>query len=351
MTMRIELIYVLKIIAIAIGLIFIYLGLFLYEDEQGKIQNTLEESWIKIDRHQHSALAKHLTFMGVVTRIMSVALNRVFGEKLLSIKSIGVSACYSNASVYICSRLLAWYQSDYSMLFRPTWMYISWIILKILVFIALGLVPIFITKSIWLKIWFGAVIFGIFCWELIEAIMRYDITQIDDVFMAAQMSVNTGIVIGIAFDVFFIAAIRKVLRWKLGELNYPKLTAIFVFNIIMALALFFIPVLYFIPNPSTSIIAAYYNDLLSLSLLGLFRGIVLSNLFIALFAIIVVLLTITVLAHQIFWPLLARPVYSLQKLGVAKRSKFLSTTGVILIIFGVGGATWLEKIVEKLNPF
>ena len=51
------------------------------------------------------------------------------------------------------------------------------------------------------------------------------------------------------------------------------------------------------------------------------------------------------------WPLLARPVYALQRLGIAHRKKLYGTLGAGLFFLSTGKYEFLEKIIERLNPF
>ena len=76
-----------------------------------------------------------------------------------------------------------------------------------------------------------------------------------------------------------------------------------------------------------------------------------SNLFVALISMTLATLTFILLAHRMLWPFISRPIYSLQSLGIAKRSKLLGSVGALLIIASLGGAIWLEKVVEKLIRF
>ena len=80
--MQTLIILTLRILAVISGIILIYAAFFLYEDEQGKIQNFLEDLWIRIDDRRNTALSKHATFMQVVAKYISTIFDRVFGDRL-----------------------------------------------------------------------------------------------------------------------------------------------------------------------------------------------------------------------------------------------------------------------------
>jgi len=80
------------------GALLLYGALFLYEDEHGKVQNTLEEWWIRLREKQTELLARHTVFMREVARLEKRVFDRLFGERLISLRAIGVSQSYSLAS-------------------------------------------------------------------------------------------------------------------------------------------------------------------------------------------------------------------------------------------------------------
>ena len=161
-------------------------------------------------------------------------------------------------------------------------------------------------------------------------------------------SIYVGLIRGVLCDILFIMLTRWQLRWSMGFESFTKICVIILLNCIAAILLVIGPILIMI----LSLMLWGGSDT------GLSRGLETawwvtsySNVFGAMFALAFVFLAIIMLLHRIFWELLERPVYALQKLGLARRSKLLGTIGTILITAAVGGLPWLEKIVEMLNPF
>ncbi|MFZ0748272.1 MAG: hypothetical protein WAM70_02850, partial [Pyrinomonadaceae bacterium] len=73
-----------------------------------------------------------------------------------------------------------------------------------------------------------------------------------------------------------------------------------------------------------------------------------SNLFIALTAIMFLMLAFGLLVHRIFWPTLNRSIYALQNLPVAKRNSLLWTVGTTLIACAFGWSAWPRLITNLL---
>ena len=62
---------------------------------------------------------------------------------------------------------------------------------------------------------------------------------------------------------------------------------------------------------------------------------------------VLTLATIAVV-HRLVWPLLERPVYSLQRLGIARRNKLLGTCGIALIGMATNLPSWLRSLIAQL---
>jgi hypothetical protein len=84
-----------KLTSIVIGILVFYASLS-YETEDGKIQNLLEEWWIKVDDYKKQAISKHTAFIKALASLVTNIFDRVFGTRIYSVESLGVSICYCN---------------------------------------------------------------------------------------------------------------------------------------------------------------------------------------------------------------------------------------------------------------
>jgi hypothetical protein len=66
----------LRIASALVGSVSLYSGLFLYEDEEGKIKNVLEEWWIRVDDAGQSAIRMHTRFMRATAVLARSLLNK-----------------------------------------------------------------------------------------------------------------------------------------------------------------------------------------------------------------------------------------------------------------------------------
>lgn len=357
-----------RTIALIGGSLLIYGAIFLYEDEQGKIQNTVEDLWIKINDRQRLALSRHMSFMRVLSKFMGVGLDRIFGKKLFSVKSIGVSICYSFASFYIC--LLA-----FNLLFPhspwhvPVTTLIPIVALPLGVFLFLGLMPSFARNPLPLRAWFVLVIlFGFTApgLELLVAIFTgestFSLSTTELIGYSSTVSVvrYSGIMGGVLADIVFISIWRWLLRRASGFESSYKILGVFLLNIAVAFVLFIYPLFVGIRGYVylLDLVPRLFLKLLPYQPLSRFiprahEAHVLyflsSNLIIAIITGAFVLLALTMIVHRLFWPFLERSTYALQRFGVARRSKLLGTIGIVLIGAGVGLVpVWLSNILNQL---
>jgi hypothetical protein len=88
----------LRIISFGAALACFYAALLLYPDEQGRIQNRLEEWWVAFDDRQRAALSKGATFMRGVATLADNGFTSVFGPALISFRSLAASIWFSSLS-------------------------------------------------------------------------------------------------------------------------------------------------------------------------------------------------------------------------------------------------------------
>ena len=80
----------LQISALLLGFVVIASVLFLYEDEDKRIQNLLEDAWIRVSDARRAAMSAQNAFLIAVLEISEKALTRTFGTPLISSRSIAM---------------------------------------------------------------------------------------------------------------------------------------------------------------------------------------------------------------------------------------------------------------------
>jgi hypothetical protein len=80
---------------VAVGLLAYYVGMFLYEDEEGVLQNRIENLWIAIDDRARYTGSATAALFEKVALIVSRILNRIYGRKLISLHVFRTSLSFS----------------------------------------------------------------------------------------------------------------------------------------------------------------------------------------------------------------------------------------------------------------
>lgn len=339
----------LRFIAGLIGVLLCFYLPFLREDEDKhldaldvKVKDKLSEWWIKIDDAKKYNLSRHTMFMRVVSDIAASIFDRLFGKRLFSFQSVAVSICFSVASLGIASLIflsLRHYVSTYFGVpsnFNTNRAFP--LILVTLFFIILGAFPLLFSRwRRWKLIWYFLLTLTTIINILAISILGFVGARIltgnakpadSDAIMLSQlisMILMYGLAIGFACDVWFIAITRKALRWSSGLDSFIKITTVILLNIILALALTVGPILIgrtvdhpLGPVSFISLIVAYSNVI---------------NFFAA---ILFIALAMTMLVHRLFYYVLDRPIYLLQRVGFIRRKKLGVSIGVALLGFALG---------------
>jgi len=92
-----------RTLTVFIGLSLILMSVLLYETEEGEIENTLEKWWVFLSDTERLAVGKHMSFVAAVASLANRLFDRLLGERLLSLRAVGISACFSIASLGIVS--------------------------------------------------------------------------------------------------------------------------------------------------------------------------------------------------------------------------------------------------------
>lgn len=89
----------LKVAGGIIGVLLLYMSLFMYEDEEGKIQNRLEDAWLRVAIFRDKAMSAHVAVVHVAAETVSNLINRLFGSALISYRAAIVSMYLSAISL------------------------------------------------------------------------------------------------------------------------------------------------------------------------------------------------------------------------------------------------------------
>lgn len=319
------------------GLFLVCAALFLYEDEEGMVQNVLEDLWLKLEDKRNKFLSRHAAFMRVIAEATDSIFTRLFGKKLFSLRALVALAYFSHASLYLTFAFQSLFEpAPRNIIFFATTMFLLYVIA--------GAIPI-ITKhpaSFTGCAGLAFVLLGV----LAPFILVYKVGSMrvpGDLAFLFSCAVGLGII----SDIVFIALTRQLLRWSAGLRSFYKIAAVVLLNCLLAFASVVVPFLLAVWLQRSS-----WRLNLAVIAVSFVSGLVARfNSLTALTALLFVVLALVMLIHRLFWPALERPIYTLQRVGIARRSKLLGTIGIILMGLALGvQPSWLKDIVGGLIP-
>lgn len=307
------LIIILRVLVSIIGFLLIYLALFLYEDEQGKIQNKLENAWVKVNDAQTYSLSKHTVFVNTIAKQLTKILNILFGKRLFSLQAAGVSICFAVSAANLFF-IMSSEQSDSGGYFYS---FLYWMIL--------GILPALIRDSFYIKMWL--IILNLIIWDDFVSGNLYL------AYFASQFNISLMVIIslGILFGVFlacllflFSVVIARKSLLKISTSKSFWKTAIFpILNCIPILVLIGIGYIYFYLMSINNGNAGVFWLILLFSLL-------LINVSFLFPTLLFLLISFFLIFHKFIWGIIDRPIYALQKLDIGKRTKLLEAISKIV---------------------
>ncbi len=320
----------LRILSGLAGLLAIYAAAFLYEDEQGKLQNRLEQWWIAISDKQKTAASRYAIFMQEVARVANELFDKLFGPKLFSWHALKVSAVFSIGSYLLFMTFDTMRTEGLS---RST------------------------IKSLLVQPLFAA---GLFWYGSHQLKMRKFFRFLIHLFVALLVFTiffgffinygNAGLAaIAASFlcDFAFIAMTRQTLRWCSQMERVLPVMLVILLNCFIAVVFLVGPTALYYADTSSTLMNPRPEQLQRENwsvAAAAFAGM---NTVDGLASSVFVLLALVAIAHRILWPVLARALYALQGIGIARRRTTMGAVGIILLTHaGLNLPEQIKKIVE-----
>jgi hypothetical protein len=331
-----------------LGGICLFIGTFFREGEDGRLQSLLESLWIRIDDIQRHTVSRHISFLNVVAQVLGSRFDTIFGPALVSFQSIGVSVCYGLASDALFYILII-YQRRFVGFTDP-------LVATLLLYLALGSILNLYQSRVSRLIWF--LIFLFVLWRVTigpDVTTSYSLYSegypANLVFFPLEQLIRrtTGVVLFTSSVVLIRFCIKQIEHARSSRrivtvalINSIPLTIQFGLMTSTASRL-----VGFVVRGVTHLIPALTtikDSLLATYSLGIFFAAGM-NLPLVLSDIAFLLLAVILIAHRLSWSFMDRPVYALQRAGIAGRSKFLRRFGASLISLAVIPSSWVEKLV------
>jgi len=344
-----------RIAVTVIGLILLGLAVFVYEDDEKKLQSKLIDWWVGLDDRRMKNLATERIIVARFSAFASRVLDNLFGPSSFSFRAAAISILASltilgiiasltshffapqdlfprtaNLSTEVPERFIA-EEVYYSALFVLAYVFakrhlrdLSWLIV-----IVLALMPLTISL--------------LNAEDVLATTFATDPPLLPEYYL--------GILVSTALDLTLISLARRVLRKAHSLSSMTGSLAISVSSLVIAFSVSMLPILLL-----TEVAEAFFDQrfpgdpskppyFLPLSVLVTFN---LSDtvIMLAAFALVGFLFL-----HRALWPTLLRPLYALQRIEVFTHKKELCALAFGMIAAGLPVTGWAKsafEIVKKL---
>jgi hypothetical protein len=296
------------------------------------------------------AVSKHFLFVSRVATFTGRWFDSIFGQGLVSIRSVGTSACFSLASLgLVCAPALKDLQFPQVavILYGPV----------ITALVVAGVMPSVFGARLRIRLWLTCI--ALLCTGFFIGMHLTDWFGLAGREGSALTEAGydlSFLLVTVASDTLFIVITRILLRKSSAFQSTTRVVGVALMNVTLAGALVFVPIYVpwglqgvrdFIfsgePVNKAELNVAFSDPgevlLSTLAASNVIDGLVASAFFIV-FAIL--------LLHRLVWPAVERPLYAIASLGVVRRRKFFLVLGIVLIGFG-GAPNSVVEFIKKLG--
>lgn len=190
----------------------------LKEDSEKKIQSRVETLWLTLAYAQDAALSKVTAFLRMLARASGLIFDHVFGKRLLSVRGVLVSVCFSISSFFLSIQLLSFIPKT------PPASFEIWLLMFAFLFLACA--PALLHRSdnhdFW--IWWGAFVLFIVLrplFSFVDFLHKTEISRPSTVITARGFTVSAIVIFlfSTGWDICYIALTRWMLR-KASEVRH-----------------------------------------------------------------------------------------------------------------------------------
>jgi len=323
-----------RVLIAGVGFLFVYIALFLHEDEEGNLQNRLVELWATIYDLSKEAHSRNVLLAKESLALINRGLNSLFGEKLFSLRSLSGAIYFSLASLSVGLNLSF---LNFDMAIRDSEIrgedYIRAMIFPTITII-LGILSITIQRKLWLYIWSS----GSFIATILSTWGYMRGWSVDS--PSKEIIIIILVVwAGILCDLAFLALNRYLIRIASQLNSIMHIIAMIMVNIFLAVA--YISPAYWIRGHSVGFMeipVGYVFFLLSST-----------NLVTAFWALLIIFLLLVAFLHRLFWPFIERPLYAITRHEIARKPILLLVPAILLLTWAIPAWKPFWEVLGKLK--
>jgi hypothetical protein len=302
-----------KVLAVVGGCLFVWAACFLKENEEGEVQRTLELWRDKLVVWPSATRGRRAAALRFCASAASTIFDRLFGQRLLSLRAVLTSATLSMGSI-----LLVLPYIDH---------HVHTVLLGTLCCIS-AVAPAVSSRLSWLPI--VSLALAVAIWFLTA------FHRVDDLILLATFVVAAAI--GVLSDFAFIVINRKLLVWAASKASFKASIAVLIAYFALTLLLVVGPYRLVIAGtggeakPSDSSVGAGIGAAVVNAIMGeVAIGFAAANGFTAVAASIVFLIGALLAIDTVFWFFAERPVYAAARYGIIQKKKSLFLIGAALL--------------------
>lgn len=338
---------VFKIAILIVGVLLVYTVVAMFPDEEGGLQNRIENLWIAIDDKQKSAVSRAIAILNRAASYITRVHNRVLGPQLISVQMIGVSSSPSLAGFFVSGALLfltlLYVSLSRRVAITPQFNVSLLVIGALSLAFGLAILVFAVLPSI-IHNWFGRIVslapLSLFIYGSVLIAKRQH-----GALISAQVTFLVGLVIAVLTDILALAAVRISLRLMASTQQFIKIVwAVFV-QVCALILIVLVPFEASAPLLSTNKNSLGAKVLLVSMMFNFFTVVGISAL---------LLLLVVLMVHRALWPTLGRLVFSIARFKPLQNNrKAFAVIGIVCFLYGLGVIGWGEVIVwfaKKFDP-
>jgi len=292
----------------ALGWLLLYSAVFLYEDQEGQMQNRIVRWWVRVDDARIVAHSRLEAFVQGVARLTARGFDQVLGETLISFRFAGVSLCLSIVSGLMALTFGA--IRAHQSVRGPLLMSVG--------FVAVALLPAFETGR-WVRRFWGLILIVVVLGPLVPFL--FFLYSRRGAASAGHAVSYVALAFGVSFvcDICYVGLTRWMLRRVAVNSRVSGVVLMVAINLLLLTMLLLGPIelgiklFTYWPEGGEVILFSFF-----LNAIDFFAGSA------ALF------LGIALLVHRLLWPALEKPLYALQRYQAISNKKLLWGLGLSL---------------------
>jgi uncharacterized membrane protein YsdA (DUF1294 family) len=327
-----------RAVAGLLGAAFLYMALFMYQDERGKQQNRLVNLWIAVAEREASALSAHAALIRRSSQLALAGFQDLFGDRLLTLRTLAISLALS-----LCSNtLVSATDKEFTFPAIP-------ITLFSLVF---GVYGVYGAPELFRRKRPRAALVLLGCLLLLYqlVLVRMDMADSKETLGTDAVDFVAILIISCSFglvcDLLLLTVNRTLLRLMAKTTSAALLFAGMAYNLLLAVVLAdslrYIYSGYRGPARSGDPLFVLFDRMTSTDSLGgdIILGIITAwafstNFFTMLTAASVVLVLVAALVHRFTWPLLGRTVSAIYAWEILSSRKVQFSAAAACLLFAV----------------